>query len=620
MEAGWWSPSPSASPPPPPRAPPPRCRCRHLSNSYNCLPHYDGWATGAEGEEESTVGALRERELRSLHRTVPALRRRELDTRAIKHHFYPEGGWGWIVCGAAFLAHLLSTGLQLAYGALHVYAIKHLGPAADHAVWAGAICVGVSRAAGALVAGRRRSPRLAALLGGLLLPLACLFTSFATQLHQTMLSYGVVLGIGCGLVREAAGLVLGAYFRRRRQFVELVAHAGGGVGIALFSVAYKEAVGKLGWRLGLQAITGILVMAFFLSAVYRSASLYHPQRRAILHLKNQRRKVKEKKGLRRSAPIIDLSPLNSRPAKVLLLAAGVAAFGLYTPVFFLALQGFQEGLEESALVLLQTFLGFAAVLGCAGFGLVLVRPSAQCLVSKQYLCQTAMLGIGISMLALSSVEGYHGYVLFAWMYGLCLGGFLYSIKMLTMERIRGRHFAKVWGFVQGAEALPVIVGVPVTGYINQQAPRAGFYFSTAATLTGALLLFFVGFSKREPEPPPPAPAPTIAEACPCVTPPRCEPAWCACGAGGATAYCAWPGPTCSARLPKSLSYATPLDRVCCSAAAYPECCRRAPILRPSRSVPEGLARRGSTWSRGGSCRASCRRREHHLIEQITTSV
>ncbi|XP_061379363.1 monocarboxylate transporter 4-like [Danaus plexippus] len=610
MEAGWWSPSPSASPPPPPRAPP-RCRCRPLSNSYNCLPHYDV-------EDESTGGALRERELRSLHRTVPALRRRELDTRAIKHHFYPEGGWGWIVCGAAFLAHLLSTGLQLAYGALHVYAIRHLGPAADHAVWAGALCVGVSRAAGALVAGRRKSPRLAALVGGLLLPLACLFTSFATQLHQTLLSYGVVLGVGCGLVREAAGLVLGTYFRRRRQFVELVAHAGGGVGIALFSVAYKEAVGKLGWRLGLQAVTGVLVLAFFLSTVYRSASLYHPQRRAILHLKNQRRKVKEKKTPKIS-PFIDLSPLHSRSAKVLLLAAGLAAFGLYTPVFFLALQGFQEGLEESALVLLQTFLGFAAVLGCAGFGLVLVRPSAQCLVSKQYLCQTAMLGIGISMLALSSVEGYHGYVLFTWMYGLCLGGFLYSIKMLTMERVRGRHFTKVWSYVQGAEAIPVIVGVPMTGYINQQAPRAGFYFSTAATLAGALLLFFVGFSKRDPEPAP-APAPAISEACLCITPPpRCEPAWCACGAGGATAYCAWPGP-CTTRLPKSLSYAAPLNRSCCSMERYPECCRRAALLRPSRSVPEGLARRSSTISRSASCKAPCHRREHHLIEQITTSV
>lgn len=39
----------------------------------------------------------------------------------------------WIVCGAAFLAHLLSTGLQLAYGALHVYALRHLGPSPDHA-------------------------------------------------------------------------------------------------------------------------------------------------------------------------------------------------------------------------------------------------------------------------------------------------------------------------------------------------------------------------------------------------------------------------------------------------------------------------------------------------------
>lgn len=165
----------------------------------------------------------------------------------------------------------------------------------------------------------------------------------------------------------------------------------------------------------------------------------------------------------------------------------------------------------------------------------------------------------------------------------------------------------------------MIVGVPVTGYINQQVPRAGFYFSTAATLAGALMLFFVGFSKREPEPPP-APAPTISEACPCVTPPpRFDPAWCACSAGGATAYCSWPGPTCTSRLPKSLSYAAPLDRACCSAAHYPECCRRVP-LRPSRSVPEGLARHGGTWSRRNSCRASCRKREHHLIEQITTSV
>lgn len=56
-------------------------------------------------------------------------------------------------------------------------------------------------------------------------------------------SYGLVLGAGAGLVKETAGLVLGHYFRKRREFVEMVVQAGTGVGIALFSVFYKEAVG-----------------------------------------------------------------------------------------------------------------------------------------------------------------------------------------------------------------------------------------------------------------------------------------------------------------------------------------------------------------------------------------
>lgn len=40
--------------------------------------------------------------------------------------FYVSGGWGWLVCGAAFLAHLLTSGIQLAYGLLYLYTMKYL--------------------------------------------------------------------------------------------------------------------------------------------------------------------------------------------------------------------------------------------------------------------------------------------------------------------------------------------------------------------------------------------------------------------------------------------------------------------------------------------------------------
>lgn len=36
------------------------------------------------------------------------------------------GGWGWLVCGAAFLAHLLTSGIQLAFGLLYLYTVKFL--------------------------------------------------------------------------------------------------------------------------------------------------------------------------------------------------------------------------------------------------------------------------------------------------------------------------------------------------------------------------------------------------------------------------------------------------------------------------------------------------------------
>jgi len=48
---------------------------------------------------------------------------------------------------------------------------------------------------------------------------------------------------------------------------------------------FSSVCSTLGWRLGLQTVTGSAVSLFFLGLFYRSASLYHPQRRAILHLK-----------------------------------------------------------------------------------------------------------------------------------------------------------------------------------------------------------------------------------------------------------------------------------------------------------------------------------------------
>jgi hypothetical protein len=54
---------------------------------------------------------------------------------------------------------------------------------------------------------------------------------------------GVIVGIGSSMVRESAAVMIGNYFKRRRQFVEMITMSGEGVGVALFSVILKEGVG-----------------------------------------------------------------------------------------------------------------------------------------------------------------------------------------------------------------------------------------------------------------------------------------------------------------------------------------------------------------------------------------
>ncbi|XP_039289153.1 monocarboxylate transporter 10-like isoform X3 [Nilaparvata lugens] len=345
---------------------------------------------------------------------------------------------------------------------------------------------------------RRKSTRLTAVMGGLVTALGCLFTSFASQFHQLFFSYGAVVGVGVSMTRDCSTLMVAQYFKRRREFVEIFIVSGSGLGIAIMSVFIKGAISAIGWRLGLQLVTVTVFLTFFLGTFYRSASLYHPQRRAILHLKNQKRKIKDKNKVDDRPPFFDFSTLRSKTVRILLVSTGISAFGINTPIFYLAHQAEEDGLGDTAL-LLQTYLGLAWTLGCAAFGLVVVHNSVECRIARQYLCQAAVFMCGLSILALTAVHGNRqGYILFVWIYGIFCGGYHYSLKMYTYERVRARNFARTWGFVQCSQAIPIAIGVPISGYINVGCGgKSGYYFSSTCVLVGSLSLFFIDLHRRK---------------------------------------------------------------------------------------------------------------------------
>ncbi|KYN07459.1 Monocarboxylate transporter 8 [Cyphomyrmex costatus] len=418
----------------------------------------------------------------------------------IRQHYYPENGWGWVIVVTGVMVQILATGIHGAVGAwLLLDGTKRYRQTLLNVGWLGAMSTGVALLVSPVTIAfcRKKSTRVTAVLGGLVTALGCLFTSFASQFHQLFFSYGTVVGIGVGMTRDCSTLMVAQYFKRKRELVEIFIVSGSGLGIAVMSAFIKGAITKIGWRLGLQAVTGVVFLTFILGTFYRSASLYHPQRRAILHLKNQKRKIKDKNKATDKPPFFDFSTLKSKTVRILLVSTSISAFGINTPIFYLAHQAEEEGLGDTV-VLLQAYLGLAWTLGCVAFGLLVVHRNVECRIARQYLTQAAVFVCGLCILALTAVQGnYHGYVMFAWIYGIFCGGYHYSLKMYTYERVRARNFARTWGFVQCSQAIPIAIGVPISGYINVGCGgKAGYYFSSTCVLVGSFTLFFIDLHRR----------------------------------------------------------------------------------------------------------------------------
>jgi hypothetical protein len=78
-------------------------------------------------------------------------------------------------------------------------------------------------------------------------------------------------------------------------------------------------------------------VAFLLGTFFRSATMYHPQRRAILHLKSQRRKILESNILKaeKSNSVFDLKAIKNGAMHFAFGAAFLAAFAFHAPIVYL---------------------------------------------------------------------------------------------------------------------------------------------------------------------------------------------------------------------------------------------------------------------------------------------
>lgn len=87
--------------------------------SVSCVPRYDGHKY-AEAASKSQL---------PFNGGIAGLNLSPDDPKAatIRQHYYPEGGWGYVVCVCAFLVEIISGGLQASFGLLILNVMSTFG-------------------------------------------------------------------------------------------------------------------------------------------------------------------------------------------------------------------------------------------------------------------------------------------------------------------------------------------------------------------------------------------------------------------------------------------------------------------------------------------------------------
>jgi MFS family permease len=359
------------------------------------------------------------------------------------------------VVSAAFVVMFVGFGAAYSFSAFLV-SLQHDFAASRGSVsfvfsLAGFLYFGLGVVTGPL-ADRFGSRRLA-VIGMILVGIGLAAASAARSLTEVYAAYGlgVGLGIGCSYV-PAVGAVQ-RWFLRRRGFASGIAVSGIGVGTLVVPPLASLMIEHLGWR-----ETWLIFGLFSLVAGVGLALL-----------------IEDDPSGRGLAPDGDLLRSGERPVPAPGMALGkaitsrrfigfyaacfICSFGLFVPFVHLVPYALEQGVGQTAAVLLVGAIGVGSTAGrflLGGLADRLGRPLAFLLM---------FVGMGLSFVIWLFSVSLWPLAVFALVFGVFYGGFVALAPAVLSDYFGGRNASGLVGIAYTSVAIGTLIGPSAVGFV-----------------------------------------------------------------------------------------------------------------------------------------------------------
>lgn len=173
----------------------------------------------------------------------------------------PDGGWGWVVVFSSFIISMIADGISFSFGLLYIEFLEEFQASKATTAWIGSLFIAVPLLSGPVMSALvdRYGCRSMTILGGIISTLGFILASVSTTLEMMMITFGVIAGLGLGLVYVTAVVSIAYWFEKKRNLAVGLGACGTGVGTFVYAPMTQYFIDEYGWRGTILLLSGTLL-------------------------------------------------------------------------------------------------------------------------------------------------------------------------------------------------------------------------------------------------------------------------------------------------------------------------------------------------------------------------
>lgn len=203
----------------------------------------------------------------------------------------PDGGWGWVVVVASFFVATVADGLAFSYGLIHEEFVEYFGASEAKTSLIGSLFISVPLIAGPIMSALvdRYGCKYMTIFGSIASTIGFVAAAFSNSIEVLYVTYGMIAGLGMGLLYVTAVVSIAFWFEKRRNLAVGLGSCGVGFGTFVYSPLTKYLLNEFAWRGALLLLAGTVLNVCVCGAVMRDPEWL------ILEQKKQKKLSKSKR-------------------------------------------------------------------------------------------------------------------------------------------------------------------------------------------------------------------------------------------------------------------------------------------------------------------------------------